>query len=77
MKYWHELTDEEVNQLFERKITIGDLMENYKQPDWCDYTDALAGQMGCWSLMDAFGTRKNISHEFCKDCDCYASNKTT
>ena len=69
--YWHEAPEEELLALVENKVTIKESMEIYSQPEWCDYPDALSGIMGCCSLMDIKGTRKLISHDFCKDCDCY------
>lgn len=73
LKYFHEIPQSEVQQLLDDKRDWGYVMENYIQPEWCDYTAALNGRMGCWSLTDLSegGTRKKISHEFCKGCDCY------
>ena len=70
-KYWHELTDEEMQIMFDAKVKIGWVVENIKQPDWCEYPNALEGVMGCWSLIDVNDLRKKICHEFCKNCDCY------
>ena len=70
-KYFHELSDEEIKELLENKVTWEYVMKNFKQPDWCGYTNALEGAMGCWSLIDYFGRRKEISREFCKDCPCF------
>lgn len=70
-KYWHELADEEMQKLFDADVTYGWILKNIRQPDWCDYPDALEGTMGCWSLTDVNDLRKKISHEFCKNCDCY------
>ena len=67
-KYWHRLTNKEIEELIDTKITYGELTEIIKQPTWCQYPKALEGIMGCWSLV---GNRKKISHKFCKDCDCY------
>ena len=52
-------------------------MKNYKQPDWCNYEEALSWMMGCWSLCDINkdGTRTKISTEFCKNCDCFNNKK--
>ena len=71
--YWHELPQEEVDKILASKITIGELLEKYKQPDWCNYPDALDGNMGCWSLMDNHkgGIRSRISKDYCKDCECF------
>ena len=56
-------------------ITIGEYLKKFKQPDWCAYPDALAGMMGCWSLVDnrPNGLRTKISRKFCKGCDCYVN----
>ena len=51
-------------------------MNNFKQPAWCNYTGALRGEFGCWSLMDLYGLRKSISKKYCKDCD-YCSEKNS
>lgn len=69
--YFHELTDEHVQNLIDDGAKVSDIMDNYLQPDWCDYPDALAGLMGCWSLTDLFGLRHSIGHEYCKNCECY------
>ena len=60
-KYWHELSGEEKAEAIEKEMT----WDEFNQPDWCGYLEALNGLMGCWSLTgDA-----NISKEFCKNCD--------
>jgi hypothetical protein len=41
------------------------LHERYRQPDHCTYPDALAGMMGCWSLMDAPWTRTPAACFYC------------
>ena len=68
-KYWHELEKEEQKKVFSRKnYTIGDFMAEFSQPDWCEYPNALEGQIGCWSLVYP---EHEFSEENCKDCDCY------
>jgi hypothetical protein len=71
-KYWHKLTDKEIEVLKKKKATVGWGLKNLKQPDWCGYPDALCGGMGCWSLVD-HEIRKKISRKFCakEPCDCY------
>ena len=66
--FLHELTPGEIDKILAEKIKIGELMERYRQPDWCGYPGALEGQMGCWSLMDLKGLRCKISKDFCCDC---------
>ena len=75
-KYWHELSQEEVDALVSSGKTWGDIMQEYQQPAWCGYLDALAGQVGCWSLVDYVkgGGRERISLDFCKGCECFKNN---
>ncbi|MFA5299346.1 MAG: hypothetical protein WC389_14245, partial [Lutibacter sp.] len=51
-RYFHELEQSEIDTLIADKKTVGYIMENYKQPDWCNYSEALSMDMGCWSLCD-------------------------
>lgn len=37
------------------------------QPKWCDYPDATAGILGCWSLVSG----KITSEDRCKNCEFY------
>jgi len=71
-RYFHELEQTEIDTLIADKKTVGYIMENYKQPDWCNYPEALSMTMGCWSLCDLSkdGLRTKISKDFCKGCDC-------
>lgn len=73
MKYWHEIPQKEITKLVEQKKSVQFIIDNYKQPDWCNYPDALSGLMGCWSLNDntTNGLRTNISRQFCKNCPEY------
>lgn len=70
-RYFHELSQEEVDKLIADKKNWGDIMREYKQPDWCNYPNTLEGTMGCWSLVDLSkdGLRTKISKDFCKGCD--------
>jgi len=69
-KYWHKLTDNEMKFLIDNRITWGWIMENLKAPDWCLYDEPLESVFGCWSLIDN-DIRKQISNEYCKDCEFY------
>ena len=73
LSYFHEIPQEEVDKLIADKRSVGYVMENYKQPDWCNYPGALSMAMGCWSLCDLKkdGLRTKINKEFCKCCDCF------
>lgn len=72
-KYWHELTDEERTDIISTS-TVGFLMANYSQPDWCKYPEALGWTMGCWSLCD---DETKVNYEFCKTCDCSKNYEKT
>ena len=71
IKYFHELSEDEFNQI--AKYNFGKtwlwLAENYPQPDWCGYPNAVADGpfMGCGSLMD-FSVNEE-GKERCKHCE--------
>lgn len=67
-KYWHEISAEEESEVYSSGITYDELLKKYKQPDWCNYPNALLGSWGCWSLTGSH--RADISPEFCKNCEC-------
>jgi hypothetical protein len=71
--FWHEISQSEIDGLVERKVTTQFVIDNYSQPTWCSYPDALMGVMGCWSLTDnePNGLRTNISPEYCATCPCF------
>lgn len=75
-KYFHELPQSEIENLIADNKTIEYLVENYKQPDWCCYMEALSINSGCWSLTDLRkdGFRTKISREHCKECDYFEDN---
>jgi hypothetical protein len=71
--YFHELNDKEYKKIFKVKGRSWQwLMDNYSQPDWCTYPEALCGDMGCWSLV---WHRKEINEEYCKNCDLHKDKK--
>ena len=69
--YWHEQTDTQREAVFKSKISVGEFMTKYLQPDWCKYPNALEGQMGCWSLIGGMVT----GPDYCTNCDCCAHYK--
>jgi hypothetical protein len=69
--YWHELTNEQRKAVIDSKMLIKDFLRAYRQPSWCSYPEALAGVMGCWSLME---TDMKVSPEYCKKCEMGAMN---
>lgn len=64
--YFHELSSEEQDTILTSGKTVEWLLENYRQPDWCEYPEALADVMGCWSLMEPGRIRSVRS---CINCD--------
>jgi len=70
MKYFHELTAEEILNLNHCGITWAELSELHPQPAWCQYPGALDGLMGCWSLIM---NREKINEDFCQNCELYVS----
>lgn len=66
--FFHRITKKEFNKLIDDKRTWGFVMENFRQPTWCDYPDALSGKMGCWSLTQ-WPCVKSISKKYCETCD--------
>lgn len=71
IKYFHELTKREFNKLLRKRMTWAECAESYPQPTWCAYPDAIAGVMGCWSLMNLMVT----GEDYCGDCDCYKPSR--
>jgi hypothetical protein len=69
MKNFHEVTEEEFKGMCDSKKTWADIKKEYKQPDWCDYPEALDGIMGCWSLTG----RKVKKQSYCIGCPEYKS----
>jgi predicted nucleic acid-binding Zn finger protein len=74
--YFHEVEQSEVNKLITEGKSVDYVLENYKQPEWCSYHQALSMNMGCWSLCDLRenGLRTKISRDYCKNCELYISN---
>jgi hypothetical protein len=75
IKHYHELTEDEFNHIINDNpdVTWGWLQENYPQPDWCIYPDAVADGpiMVCMSLMgfNVHGKSDCASCEFNKDAE--------
>jgi hypothetical protein len=72
-KYWHEIPEDEMKTLLSKPLTESYVLDNYLQPDWCEYPEALRGLMGCWSLTG--NNRIHIGLDFCKKCDCFIAEK--
>jgi len=69
-KYFHEISQKEIEKLIKEKKTVRYVIDNYKQPDWCGYHEALHPTFGCWSLCDTSpkGSRTMISFNGCSTC---------
>lgn len=78
-RYFHRLSQKTIDLLLKSKVNIQYILDNFKQPNWCSYPDALSGVMGCWSLMDCRedGGRSKISRNFCNKRDCYVLSFTS
>lgn len=67
MPLFHEVSGDEFHKLVDGGWTWRDIEENYRQPDWCQYPDALQGVMGCLSLVNLRikSVRQCAACEFC------------
>lgn len=65
IKYFHELTRKEHDDLVKQRITYAQVEKDYPQPEWCMYPHATQGMMGCWSLVSL----KVKSKQDCDNCD--------
>lgn len=65
VQFFHKISNDEYNRLVDEDKTWQHIIDNYKQPDWCGYPEALRGGMGCWKLTD----RGVKSQEDCKECE--------
>lgn len=70
MKYWHALSVKEFDELSQVPMSWGDVVEYYKQPEWCKYPEALNGLFGCWSLISST-YRQHVCESHCEHCDMF------
>ena len=67
--YFHELLPS--HRMIEMKEhSFGEILETYKQPDWCLFDDALNGLFGCTSLLT-----KVIDKKYCSECNYFKNLK--
>ena len=71
IKFFHELTKEEFDELKKIKMTWFEFEKKYPRPNWCAYPEAVRGFTGCWSLM---GFRVS-DKKSCGGCDCVIGSK--
>ena len=64
-QFFHQLTQEQLETEVHGKLTWGQVMEQFDQPTWCNYPEALSGDLGCWTLCD-FPWK--INKELCSTC---------
>ena len=65
-KYWHELSEKEVQKIIKEKHKFSYIIENYKAPDWCNHANPIAPSFfGCEILMN---DRTKINIEYCSKC---------
>ena len=72
--YFHELTIAERQKMLNDKKTNKWLVDNYNQPDWCSYPNALNGLMGCWTLCNFSKKEPIVTLKQCEKCDCFNKN---
>jgi len=68
--YWHKY-DAATQAALRRKLikkrwTLGMFEAKYRQPEWCNYPEALSGPMGCWKL-DSDGVHSLYDCMFCDE----------
>ena len=68
IKYYHELTKEELDEICKKPEYQGDdgfnkFIKDYPQPKWCKMQDALE-ELGCWGL-----TGGRVNEKFCIGCE--------
>ena len=67
-KFWHELTDKEVQESINKGITYKEMDDIYKTPDWCKYEHPFCKEFHwCDDLLNP-DTRPQISVEYCNNC---------
>lgn len=72
IKFFHQLSRDEVQSLRDKKLTWAEVAKDYPQPVWCGYPNAVYGIMGCWSLMGLMVTGRN----YCRRCAFYIKGHT-
>ena len=67
-KFWHELTDKEVQESINKGLTYKEMDDIYKTPDWCKYEHPFCKEFHwCDDLLNP-DTRPQISVEYCNNC---------
>ena len=70
-KFWHQLTEEEVQAFINKGLTCREMDKIYKIPDWCNFEHPFCKDFHwCDNLLDQ-STRSKISIEYCKNCSYF------
>lgn len=64
--YFHEMSRQEIYALRRGTKLDREFVDTFKQPEWCNYPDALDSILGCWRL-NSFGVRCKSSCENCEE----------
>ena len=66
--YWHKIPIEDQQTIIKYgNMTYGEFLAKFRQPKWCGYHNALAGKMGCWSLIRPGWV---FNQNYCRNCEC-------
>ena len=67
-KFWHQLTEEEVQAFINKGRTYREMDKIYQIPDWCKYEHPFCHDFHwCDDLLNP-DIRPKISVEYCKNC---------
>ena len=70
-KFWHQLTEEEVQEFINKGRTYREMDKIYKIPDWCKYEHPFYHDFHwCDDLLNP-DIRTKISVEYCMNCNYF------
>ena len=70
-KFWHQLTEEEVQAFINKGRTYREMDKIYKIPYWCKYEHPFCRDFHwCDDLLNP-DIRPKISVEYCKNCNYF------
>lgn len=69
--FFHQLSTSDILEYSEKGYTWNEIANKHPKPQWCGMFDAVAGAMGCWSLM----SYKIENHTSCSGCDFRGERK--
>ncbi len=63
--FWHRFNEYDQEYIVKQSgLVVRKFIKKYRQPDWCNYYEALSDILGCWSLMGG------LIHCESDCCDC-------